>query len=70
MAIDPETLHIGVPELQAMARQAGLLYDGQPIHPDELEFAYLVIQECARIADRYWDGEACAGHHIRAVLLP
>lgn len=62
------SLELGQRELEALARQVGLLGSQEHAGAALLEFGWAVVHACARIGDGYWRDDASAGEHIRAVF--
>ncbi|MBF9265400.1 hypothetical protein [Paracidovorax cattleyae] len=60
----------GEARIEEMAAAAGLLKPGEPIPEELLAFAFLLVHACAQIGDGYWQDDASAGQHIRAVFYP
>ncbi|MDN4590255.1 hypothetical protein DBA29_17330 [Xenophilus aerolatus] len=55
-----------------LAVQTGLVRPGDKLDQNLIDFAAALVDRCARVGDRYGDGEAGgnAGEHIRAEYLP
>ena len=61
---------VGAEDLEAMAREAGLLAANEKLSPQLLAYTQAVVEQCASIADAYAsrDTEENAADHIRAML--
>lgn len=68
MSDTQETQALTTADIEAIARQHGLLAAGAPLSPELQAFTADIVERCAVIGEQYGDADCNAGDHIRAEL--